>query len=82
MKSNYWNYDQLGQYLGLSKNTLYSMVHRKLIPFIRISGRTVRFDPVEIETWVESRREVTLEELLSLRRRSRLQINILGEPVS
>lgn len=82
MKSRYWNYKQLEQHLGLSRNTLYSMVRRRAIPFIRISERIVRFDPVEVDAWVESRREVTLEELLSLRGRSRLQINILGEPVS
>ena len=71
MKSNYWNYDQLGQHLGLSKNTLYSMVHRKLIPFIRISDRLVRFDPLEIEAWIDGRRTMARKELLSERENKR-----------
>ena len=67
MKKEYLTYRQVSEMLGLSMNTLYSMVHRKLIPFLRISDRIVRFERGEIEAWLESRRELTIDELESER---------------
>ena len=67
MKKEYLSYAEVSEMLGLSMNTLYSMVHRKLIPFLRISDRIVRFERGEIEAWLESRRELTADELESER---------------
>ena len=38
-------------YLGLSVAALYQLVHRKLIPVIRI-GRALRFDIVALNDWI------------------------------
>lgn len=47
-------YFEIAERLSIKKNTLYSMVHREQIPFIRLSERIVRFDPEQIERWLES----------------------------
>ena len=67
MKKEYLSYAEVSEMLGLSMNTLYSMVHRKLIPFLRISDRIVRFERGKIEAWLESRRELAADELESER---------------
>ncbi len=41
--------------LGIKKATMYSLVCRKEIPHLRISGRMVRFHPEELKAWVEAR---------------------------
>lgn len=49
--------DWLMQRLGItSRNTIHCWVHRRVIPFVRISKRVVRFDADEIERWIQSRR--------------------------
>ena len=35
--------------------TLYSLIHRKQVPHIRLGPRTVRFDVAEIEQWLAER---------------------------
>ena len=45
--------DELSQYLGIKKSSLYSMVERREIPFYKI-GRLVRFKKEDIDAWVES----------------------------
>lgn len=63
MKKEYLSYGQVSEMLGLSMNTLYSMVHRKMIPFIRISDRIVRFERDEIEEWLDRRKAMTRGDL-------------------
>jgi excisionase family DNA binding protein len=41
--------------LGLKTVTLYSMVSRREVPHIRLGRRLVRFDPVELRTWLRER---------------------------
>ncbi len=43
--------DELSQYLGIKKSSLYSMVERREIPFYKI-GRLVRFKKTDIDAWV------------------------------
>ena len=38
--------------LGVTKNTLYSWVSQKKIPYVKI-GRLVKFDQRDIDAWVE-----------------------------
>lgn len=45
--------DELSAYLSIPKATLYTKVHKKDIPFVKI-GRSVRFDKVQIDNWVGS----------------------------
>lgn len=52
MEKRYLNIDELSDYLGLSKNTLYSWVWQKRIPHSKF-GRLVKFDRKAIDCWVE-----------------------------
>ena len=51
-----WNYDRAAEMLGLAKGTLYAMVHQNRVPHIRLGHRLVRFDPLELEKYVEAHR--------------------------
>jgi excisionase family DNA binding protein len=44
--------DQLADYLGLSKQTLYNWLSKKKIPGIKI-GKVWRFKRAEIENWLK-----------------------------
>jgi excisionase family DNA binding protein len=46
--------DQIVDRLNISKNTVYSWVYQKKIPYIKL-GRNVRFDPEKIERWLKSK---------------------------
>ena len=49
-------YSQAARYLGLKMGTLYAMVSRRQVPHVRLGPRLVRFDPQELQEWVEARR--------------------------
>ena len=49
-------YAQLSRLLALPTGTLYSLVHREKIPYIRLGRRTVRFDAEEISAWLDQQR--------------------------
>lgn len=54
--------EELAEYLNLNPHTIYLWVEQGKIPFIKI-GRMVRFDLIEIEEWLASKKtEVTEEE--------------------
>jgi len=44
--------NELSQYIGLSKNTIYSWVSQRKIPFVKC-GRLTRFDLKRIDSWIE-----------------------------
>ena len=46
-------YDELADRLNIKRATLYSLVSREAIPYIRIAPRIVRFDPSSIDRWLE-----------------------------
>jgi excisionase family DNA binding protein len=52
---NLWGYPELCQYLRIKPGTAYSWVSRNTIPYLRISGRCVRFEPDAIKDWATSR---------------------------
>ena len=43
---------ELEQYLGVSRNTIYSWIWLKKIPYVKM-GKLVRFDLREIDIWVK-----------------------------
>ncbi len=51
MEKRYINIDELSEYTGLSKNTLYGWIWQKRIPYTKF-GRLVKFDKEAIERWV------------------------------
>jgi excisionase family DNA binding protein len=59
MQSPLINADQLSQWLKLAKGTIYNLVYKRKIPFIKI-GRALRFDPNEVERAV---RHIPVEEI-------------------
>lgn len=46
---------ELSKRLSVSKFTIYSWVSRGRIPYVK-TGRLVRFDPDEIDTWINEHR--------------------------
>ena len=54
--------EELAKYLNLNPHTIYMWVEQRKIPFIKI-GRMVRFDLIEIEEWLTSKKtEITQEQ--------------------
>lgn len=47
------NVDELAEYLGLRKQTVYNWLHQKKISGIKI-GKVWRFERNEIEKWLKS----------------------------
>lgn len=41
------------QYTGLSVHTLYAMVSQRRIPFVKVGGRSVRFDVEMLDKWIK-----------------------------
>jgi excisionase family DNA binding protein len=52
--------------LGIRISTLYSWTSKKAIPFISISRNMIKFDPAELQAWIEARR---IEEIGSHKKR-------------
>jgi excisionase family DNA binding protein len=44
--------NQLAKHLGVSPATVLLWVERRELPSIRLSKRTIRFDPVAVEKWL------------------------------
>jgi len=55
MKKRFFGIEDLSEYLGISKNTLYSWVNQRKIPHYKIYG-SVRFDFEELTTWLKERK--------------------------
>ena len=51
--SRLMNVDELAEYLGLRKQTIYNWLHKDRIMGIKI-GKVWRFDKKEIDKWVKS----------------------------
>jgi len=45
--------DEAAAYLRLNRQTLYNMVSRKAIPFLK-AGRALRFRKSELDAWLEA----------------------------
>jgi len=51
-----WDYADVAEYLRLAEVTVRKMVRRRELPVIRI-GRRVLFDPSDIRSWLQTRKE-------------------------
>jgi excisionase family DNA binding protein len=56
----FWDINELSQYLQIKKSSLYSRVERKDIPFYRI-GHLIRFKKSDIDLWVEKTKSEPLD---------------------
>lgn len=48
-------YELAEEETGLCRGTLYSLVHQRRIPHIRVSRRMVRFRRAELRAWLDAR---------------------------
>ena len=54
-RGRYVGYPGAEDFTGLPRGTLYSLVHQRRIPHIRLSSRLVRFDLDELAKWMRER---------------------------
>ena len=54
MERRYLNINELSEYIGIPKGTLYVWVCQKRIPYVKISN-LLRFDLRDIDGWVKAR---------------------------
>ncbi|MEK6706544.1 MAG: helix-turn-helix domain-containing protein [Bdellovibrionota bacterium] len=47
-----WTVTDVADYLQVSEKTVYDWVHRRVIPFIKVNNRLLRFESVEIKKWL------------------------------
>ena len=50
-----WDPDRLAEHLGVSARFVRRLVEERRVPYLKV-GKFVRFDPVEVEEWLEQRR--------------------------
>jgi len=55
MEKRFVGIEEMAEYLGLKKGTLYAWIFRREIPYLKI-GRLVKFDIMEIEKWLKEKR--------------------------
>lgn len=53
--SPFMSYAEATQLLGVKTGTLYSWVSRRVIPFVRLSPRVVRFRREDLDRWLAER---------------------------
>ena len=80
MEKEFMNIDELSQYLGIKKSTLYAKVERREIPFYRL-GRLIVFKKDEIDVFMEKCRvecfdiKKEAERVMKGANRSRVDVN-------
>ncbi len=57
LEDRYMTAEEVAQYLGFEKQTIYNKTHNKEIPFYKLGRKAVRFKKAEIDAWVKSLRE-------------------------
>ena len=55
--------EQAATQTGYKKGYIYELVHRNAIPYIK-RGRSVRFDPEELEAWMRADRPNIIEQTI------------------
>lgn len=50
------NVHEAAEILGVSKYALYRMVQKRKIPFVKYGYHTLRFDPTELEIFIDKHR--------------------------
>lgn len=61
---NYIGVDEAAAFVRLKKSTIYKLVSTRKIPFNKTDkGKRLYFRPSELRAWIESGRNLTLDEL-------------------
>lgn len=56
------NIREASELLSLSRATLYEFTAQRRIPFIRVGGRALRFDLLDLQKWIDRQRVPAKEE--------------------
>ena len=67
MEDKLLTYAELATFLSMPVGTVYYLVHRRQIPFVRLGRRLVRFRRSQIEQWLISNTGVPAEDGRTLR---------------
>ena len=59
-RQNLMTVKELSSYLNIHEQTIYKMIYKKQIPFIKIKGIGYRFNTDEIEQWINKGHEVPI----------------------
>jgi len=51
IQPNLFDINQVAQFLGISKDTIYKMVNQHRIPYVKV-GRLLRFERDALEAWL------------------------------
>lgn len=55
--------DEAARYLGISKSYLYKLTMSQKIPHFKPMGKMVYFNRIELESWLQSNRVATADEI-------------------
>lgn len=55
MDRRYLNINELSEYIGIPKGTLYVWTCQKRIPHVKIAGSKLRFDLRVIDEWIKEK---------------------------
>jgi excisionase family DNA binding protein len=55
MSKQYLTVKEVCEITNLSKQTIYTEVYKRSIPFVKFGPRLLRFDREQIENWMENR---------------------------
>ncbi|MCD8292054.1 MAG: helix-turn-helix domain-containing protein [Prevotella sp.] len=56
-------FDEVANYIGVSKNYLYKLTSTRKIPYYKPNGKLIYFDAVELDGWLHRNRVATAAEL-------------------
>ena len=59
MAKEFFNINELSEYLGIKKSTLYAMIGNGDLPHYRI-GRLIRFRCDDVDSWIQAHRRETI----------------------
>ncbi len=51
--------DEVAEFLGISKDTIYKMVNQRRIPFVKV-GRLLRFERDALDAWIRQHAEMPM----------------------
>ena len=61
-EQKFLNIDQVSDFIGLSKSTVYGLTHKRIIPHYK-NGKRLYFNKLEIADWIASGKVETNEEV-------------------
>ena len=53
IERRYWSIQEVSDYTGIAKGTLYNMVSERRIPYTKL-GRLTKFDRYELDRWTKA----------------------------